>query len=199
MGGTENKNAIADHPEATGMRIREVSKYHGQGIGQHAERLVHGIGLDGAHAQSTGGLLGPARRSSVSITTRRQGAIDKVRDEACDTQIGRALGELGDADEVGDDGEIARDAAQGLQLLLGGIFVVICGQRSVLNSRDTGDFLVGLVGSCRQRQYLSDLKINWAIRTHGEGLGLRHNKHQRSREIAMREQAETIVAGQRAS
>lgn len=149
MRGTENKNTPADHPKATRKRIREVSKKHGQGIGQHAEGLVHSIGLDGSHAQGTGSLLGPASRGPVSITTRGQGAVDKVRDEAGDAQVGRALGELGDADEVGDDGEIAGDATQGLQLLVGGILVVACGQSSVLDGRDTGDFLVGLVGSCR--------------------------------------------------
>jgi hypothetical protein len=120
----KDRNTVEDHLEAPGVRIGEVAEEHGQQVREHTERLADGIRLDGAHAQGTGRVLGPARRRAVAIAARREGPVHEVRNETGHAQIRGALAEFDDTDQVGDGREGAGDAAERLEFLLGRLFVV---------------------------------------------------------------------------
>lgn len=51
--------------------------------------------------------------------------VDVISDQRLHAIVGSTLAELHDADHVGDNGEIAGDSAERLQLLVGGLALVI--------------------------------------------------------------------------
>lgn len=133
VGNTEDTDTVADEPEATSVRIGDVTEDNRQTVHQHLERLIDGISLDRSHSQSTCSVLG----SGAGCSGRASGwelSVDEVGDDTDGRVVGTTLAELGEAQSVGRDGNVAGDLAKSAGFLFGrlALVVLVHGQHDLL-------------------------------------------------------------------
>jgi hypothetical protein len=125
MGNTEDTNTPANELETARPCVGKPAKHKRQGVGKHAEGLGHGIGDNCAHPQGASGLLISRRGCTPSVSVAGKGAVDIVADQGLHAIVRGTLAKLDDADEVGDNRNCARHAAQDGQFLLGRFALIV--------------------------------------------------------------------------
>ena len=126
VGNTEDSDAPADELETTGLGVGQVAGNERKRVRQHAERLRDGVGCHSTQTQGTSRLLSTAGWCTPAVTAIGERAVDIVGDDVGDTVVGTTLAELDGADEIGDDRKGSGNTAQGPELFLGGLALVVC-------------------------------------------------------------------------
>lgn len=137
VGDTENNDTPANKLEAASLCVGQPAEEEGKGISQHGEGLSDGVGGTLAQTEGTGCLLSATGRSTPTVAAFGHGTVDIVADQGLDTVVRRSLAELDNANQISNDGESAGHTAERVELLLGGLALVV-----VLD----GDVLVGGAG-----------------------------------------------------
>ena len=125
MGNTEDNDTPANKLEAANLCVGHPAEEEGKGIRQHGEGLSDGVGGTLTHTEGTGGHLGTAGRSTPTVAAVGHRTVDIVADKGLDTVVRGTLAELDNANHISNDGETAGHTAERVELLLGGLALIV--------------------------------------------------------------------------
>lgn len=121
----EDNDTPADKLEAASLCVGQPAEDKRQGISQHGEGLSDGVGGTLAHTEGTGSLLSATGGSTPTVAALGQGAVDIVANKGLDTVVRRSLAELDDANHISNDGQTTGHTAERVELLLGGLALIV--------------------------------------------------------------------------
>ena len=119
MRDATNEDTHEDHLEATRLLICKPTKEYWQGIDQHVEGLRNCRCLDSSHSKGTSSSLATLGWGTKAITSRRKLPVDEIANQGLNTIVRSTLGELDQAESIGDPWNRSWYATKGVSLFLG--------------------------------------------------------------------------------
>lgn len=142
MTETAEHDAPENHGVATKAGISEIADKKRQAVGNHVERLAGGTGQLLTETQSALGGLAARGDSTVAIAADRERTVDIVGPNLGASIVGSSFAELYRTEKIGSGRESARNATEGLQLLLSGLALVVLVQNLDIMVMVRGNFKV---------------------------------------------------------